>query len=63
MRDWHADKTKNCIECVYSYDLHEIGADGRPFLCRCSNTSNENKRSRFLKKDGCDLYKPKNRRR
>ena len=40
----------NCEECKHSYDLHEKGANGKPFLCRCKVNP---VRSRFLKRDGC----------
>lgn len=29
-KDFHC-----CQDCGKSYDYHEIGADGKPFLCRC----------------------------
>lgn len=44
----------NCVECMYHYDLHEIGANGKPFLCRCKKRP---ERSRFLTKDGCTDFK------
>lgn len=44
----------NCIECEHHYDLHEIGANGKPFLCRCKKHP---QRSRFITKDGCNDFK------
>ena len=44
----------NCEECVHHYDLHEIGANGKPFLCRCRKHT---QRSRFITKDGCNDFK------
>lgn len=46
-------KKPDCINCVHHYDLHEIGADGKPFLCKCKIHT---ERSRFLTKDGCREY-------
>lgn len=48
----------HCVECVHSYDLHEIGANGKPFLCRCKVNP---ERSRFLTRDGCTKFKKKAR--
>jgi len=47
----------NCEECVHHYDLHEIGANGKPFLCRCRKHT---QRSRFITKDGCNDFKKAN---
>nr|UWI11222.1 MAG: hypothetical protein [Bacteriophage sp.]DAQ21899.1 MAG TPA: hypothetical protein [Caudoviricetes sp.] len=44
----------HCEECVYSYEPHEIGANGKPFLCRCKL---HQERSRFLTRDGCGQFK------
>lgn len=27
--------TLYCRDCIYLYDLHEIGANGKPFMGRC----------------------------
>lgn len=45
----------NCIDCVHSYDYHEMGARGVPFLCRCPHF----KSSRFLYRDKCSKFKLK----
>lgn len=45
-----------CYQCANAYDPHEIGYDGKPFLCKCPF----HKWSRFLYRDGCvDNFKPK----
>ncbi len=44
----------HCKECIYSYEPHEIGANGKPFLCRCKL---HKERSRFLTRDGCGQFK------
>lgn len=37
-----------CGDCAHSYDYHEIGWDGKPFLCRCPFYT-DGKYCRFLK--------------
>jgi len=46
-------KKPDCIKCIHHYGLHEIGANGKPFLCKCKI---HKERSRFLTKDGCREY-------
>jgi hypothetical protein len=40
----------DCVECIYHYDLHEIGANGKPFMCRCKKHP---QRTHFLTRNGC----------
>lgn len=47
----------DCVRCVHHYGLYEIGADGKPFMCRCRIRS---ERSRFTTADGCEHYKQQN---
>lgn len=44
----------NCNECMHHHSLHEIGANGKPFLCKCWKHP---ERSRFITKDGCNDFK------
>lgn len=46
----------DCEQCRHHHDLHEKGADGKPFLCRCRL---HNDRSHFLTKDGCEDFNQK----
>lgn len=33
------EKTQyHCRDCAHSYDWHEIGANGKPFMCRCPHS-------------------------
>lgn len=43
-----------CKDCTHSYDPHEIGFDGKPFLCRCRIHT---KRSWFLNRSTCSHFK------
>lgn len=45
----------HCVDCKHSYDPHEIGANGKPFLCRCQFF----KYSRFLYRDYCNNFELK----
>lgn len=45
----------HCIDCAHSFDYHEKGADGKPFLCRCQF----HQFSKFLKTDYCNHFKKK----
>lgn len=45
----------HCEDCIHEYDRHEMGYDGKPFLCRCPF----HKYSRFLKSDYCSNFKKK----
>lgn len=47
--------TYRCRDCKHSYECHEIGADGKPFLCRCPF----HKWSKFLNRDYCKEFKHK----
>lgn len=42
-----------CRECANSYDWHERGWDGKPFLCRCPFYK-AGKFSLFLTDKACD---------
>lgn len=49
-----------CGECANAYDFHEIGADGKPFLCRCPFYTN-GKFCRFIDEKQCEQhFKPRN---
>lgn len=41
-----------CRDCKHSYDYHEKGADGKPFLCRCPYFHY----SKFLYMDNCQNF-------
>ncbi len=45
----------HCRDCKHSYDPHEIGANGKPFMCRCRFS----KFSKFLDRDHCDKFEMK----
>lgn len=47
-----------CGECANSYDWHEIGADGKPFMCRCPHYTG-GRFCRFLSDPQCDKFKPR----
>lgn len=49
------DGGRTCWECALAYDFHEIGADGRPFMCRCPHKE----WCRFTDDPACDLFKNK----
>lgn len=42
----------HCEDCRNAHSFHEIGADGRPFLCKCPYF----KFSKFLHRDYCDNF-------
>ena len=42
-----------CADCANSYDYHERGWDGKPFLCRCPFYTG-GKFSRFLSDPQCN---------
>lgn len=44
-----------CGDCAHSYDYHEIGWDGKPFLCRCPFYT-DGKYCRFLKEPQCSNH-------
>lgn len=44
-----------CRECTSSYDWHEKGADGRPFMCRCAYHKG-GKFSKFLSDPQCEHF-------
>jgi hypothetical protein len=44
-----------CRHCTYSYDWHEIGADGKPFMCRCPYYT-DGKYCRFLSDPQCEHF-------
>lgn len=48
-----ADTDYHCEDCVHHYQEHEIGADGRFFLCKCPFF----KWSKFLRRDCCKDFK------
>lgn len=52
-------QTHTCRECIHSYDWHETGADGLPFLCRCKHYK-EGRFSRFLNDRQCEKFEPRN---
>ncbi|TYK34348.1 hypothetical protein FNJ59_07460 [Bacteroides pyogenes] len=45
-----------CIDCEHSYDWHEIGANGKPFMCRCPYYT-DGKYCRFLNDPQCEHFK------
>ncbi len=49
-------EVRTCAECANSYDWHEFGADGKPFLCRCKFYKS-GKYSTFLKGPMCKNFK------
>lgn len=52
--------THTCGECANAYDFHEIGADGKPFLCRCPFYTN-GQFCRFIDEKQCEQhFKPRN---
>lgn len=46
---------RTCGECANSYDFHEIGADGKPFLCRCPYYTN-GRFCRFIDEKQCNEH-------
>lgn len=44
-----------CCHCKHSYDWHEIGANGKPFMCRCPFYK-EGKFCRFLSDPQCEHF-------
>lgn len=44
-----------CRHCKHSYDWHEIGANGKPFMCRCPFYK-EGKFCRFLSDPQCEHF-------
>lgn len=51
---------KRCADCSESYDWHEKGADGKPFLCRCRFRKDGGRYSIFLDDYECDKFKKRN---
>lgn len=51
-----AEKLKyTCRDCSNSYDWHEIGANGHPFMCRCKHYT-EGKYCKFLSDKQCEHF-------
>ncbi len=50
-----AKPTHKCGECRHAYDFHEIGANGKPFLCRCPYWK-DGKFCRFIEEKACDEH-------
>lgn len=48
---------RHCSDCSESYDWHEIGADGKPYLCRCKFKKEGGKYSIFLDDKECENFK------
>lgn len=48
---------RRCADCSESYDWHETGADGKPYLCRCRFRKEEGKYSIFLDDFECENFK------
>lgn len=48
-----------CRDCAHSYDWHEIGFDGKPFMCRCQYYT-AGKYCRFLKDQQCEHFQTRN---
>ncbi len=48
-----------CRDCALSYDWHEIGYNGEPFLCRCPHKQKGGKFSIFLRDRACEKFKPR----
>ena len=46
----------HCRDCAHSYDWHEIGANGKPFLCRCPYYT-DGVYCRFLSDPQCEHFK------
>lgn len=44
-----------CRNCTFSYDWHEKGADGKPFMCRCAYHTG-GKYSKFLSDKQCEHF-------
>ncbi|RGZ10189.1 hypothetical protein DXA04_20720 [Phocaeicola vulgatus] len=44
-----------CRDCGHSYDWHEIGANGKPFMCRCPFYTG-GKFCRFLSAPQCEHF-------
>lgn len=50
-----AKPATRCRDCQEAYDYHEIGYDGKPFMCRCRHEEF----SRFLTDYSCAHFIPK----
>lgn len=46
-----------CRDCAHSYDWHEIGANGAPFLARCPYRWEGGKWCIFLSDRACENFK------
>lgn len=46
------DPNRVCGKCVHSYDPHEIGADGKPFMVRCQFLQF----CRFIDEEACERF-------
>jgi hypothetical protein len=46
------DVKYRCRDCKHSYNYFEIGANGKPFLCRCPYE----KWAKFLNDPACDKF-------
>lgn len=46
-----------CIDCVHSFDYHELNYKKEPFLCKCPFFTWD----RFLNKDNCNNFKKRKR--
>lgn len=44
-----------CRDCAKSYDWHEIGANGKPFMCRCQHHA-DGKYCKFLSDKQCEHF-------
>jgi len=44
-----------CRDCKHSYDWHEKGWDGKPFMCRCQYYT-DGKFCRFLNDPQCENF-------
>lgn len=44
-----------CRDCTFSYDWHEIGANGKPFMCRCAYYT-DGKYCKFLSGKQCEHF-------
>lgn len=49
---------QTCADCAHSYDWHERGWNGKPFLCRCKFYT-DGRFCRFLNEPQCKHFKPK----
>lgn len=46
---------KHCFDCKHSYGWHEIGFNGKPFLCHCPFYK-QGKFSKFLNDKACEHF-------